>query len=349
MKNTRNPLPGVPLIESPFFNDAFDDGQTDPDLYNAAVQLNRDGFAVIDFPDPDIEAVSARIRANLHDRYDWEAWRRGEGSLRIQDAWSFDDDVARLAKNAQILEMLSALYGRKAWPFQTLNFPVGTQQHYHTDSVHFSSMPERFMCGVWVPLEDVGFDQGPLIYYPGSHKWPIFANEHIGYRHGDSFATSQSVYEELWARMVEMTGLKPVRLKIKVGQALIWSANLLHGGDHQTNLEKTRWSQVTHYYFDDCAYYTPMNSDVPAGTIDFRRPLNIMTGQESENFYLGQQVRGDYIANTSPARLKAIAFDPASFDAPAYLRANPDVAAANADPLEHWIHFGRREGRKLKP
>ena len=56
--------------------------------------------------------------------------------------------------NTGILSLFSTLYGRRAWPFQTLNFPVGTQQHYHSDSVHFSSVPERFMCGVWVDLED---------------------------------------------------------------------------------------------------------------------------------------------------------------------------------------------------
>lgn len=33
------------------------------------------------------------------------------------------------------------------------------------------------------------------------------------------------------------------------------------------------------------------------------------------------------------------------FDAAAYLRANPDVAAAGVDPLEHWQNNGRFEGR----
>jgi hypothetical protein len=41
------------------------------------------------------------------------------------------------------------------------------------------------------------------------------------------------------------------------GQALIWAANLLHGGSVQHDPARTRWSQVTHYYFRDCIYYTP--------------------------------------------------------------------------------------------
>ena len=33
-------------------------------------------------------------------------------------------------------------------------------------------MPEGFMCGVWVALEDMDMENGPLVYYPGSHKLP---------------------------------------------------------------------------------------------------------------------------------------------------------------------------------
>ena len=33
------------------------------------------------------------------------------------------------------------------------------------------------------------------------------------------------------------------------------------------------------------------------------------------------------------------------FDTPAYRTAYPDVAAANIDPLAHFLDFGRHEGR----
>ena len=341
--NRKNPLPGVPNVESPFFDDFFEAGITDPLLYDYARQMHDNGYAIIDFPDREIAEVATRIKKRLHGQYDWAAWReRGEG-LRIQDAWKFDADVKRLAANEVMLKLLSDLYGRRAWPFQTLNFPVGTQQHYHTDSVHFSSMPERFMCGVWVALEDVGLDQGPLIYYPGSHNWPVYTNEHIGHRHSDLFNTNQGVYEEMWRRMVEVSGIEPARLEIKKGQALIWSANLLHGGDVHLDRSKTRWSQVTHYYFEDCAYYTPMNSDVPAGLIDFRKPYNIITGRESESVYLGSQISEEYILATSRKN-----FQITDFDREAYLAANPDVAAAGEDAHAHWIKHGRAEGRPLR-
>ena len=47
---------------------------------------------------------------------------------------------------------------------------------------------------------------------------------------------------------------------LKKGQCLVWSANLLHGGSPHRDKGRTRHSQVTHYYFDDCQYYSPLSS-----------------------------------------------------------------------------------------
>ena len=44
------------------------------------------------------------------------------------------------------------------------------------------------------------------------------------------------------------------------GDIIIWHANLLHGGAPQKYRARTRHSQVTHYFFENCQYYTPMNS-----------------------------------------------------------------------------------------
>ena len=39
--------------------------------------------------------------------------------------------------------------------------------------MHFSSIPERFLAGVWVALEDTNKYNGLLAVVPGSHKFPI--------------------------------------------------------------------------------------------------------------------------------------------------------------------------------
>lgn len=342
----KNPLPGVPNVESPFFDEIFSNMEPplSADALRIAQDLRRDGYAVFDFPDTHFDARAESIKANLKGRYDWNRWYSEgyarEDGLRIQDAWTFDDNVKALATNAGVLRLLSALYGRRAWPFQTLNFPVGTQQHYHTDSVHFSSAPERFMCGVWIALEDIDAGSGPLMYYPGSHQWPIYVNEHIGI----PMAAGQGAYEPLWEKLVALHGIEPVRFQARKGQALIWAANLLHGGSRQSDPHKTRWSQVTHYYFDGCSYYTPMHSDPFAGRIHFRDMVDISTGQRMPNMYGNAVVPQAFIEMTSdtPPQL------PWKFDADEYLAANPDVRAAGIDPHVHFLQFGFRERRRLR-
>jgi hypothetical protein len=284
-------LPGVPLVESPFFEEIARGSSFDAETLRIAKALNQDGIAIFRFPDGEFHERAARIKACLAPRFDFSGWRAQgwkSGGLRIQDAWRFDRDVRALAANESVLALLSAIYGRKAWPFQTLNFPVGTQQHYHSDSVHFSSIPESFMCGVWVALEDISPDAGPLEYYPSSHAWPIIYNDKIGVRTSQLAKSrlSQDLYHDVWQALVAKSGVKPQYFLPKKGEAVIWAANLLHGGSRQHDPNVTRWSQVTHYFFEDCCYFTPAYSDPSIGKLKLRSLTNIATGAEATNIYL---------------------------------------------------------------
>ncbi len=347
-----NPLTGVPDVESPLFEKLFSSKGVSPDTLEIARTLRKDGFAVLDFPDPDFNRLSEKIIRALDSKYEWEAWRKGATpNLRIQDAWQQVPEVKQIACNPQILKLLSDLYGRRAFPFQTLNFAVGTQQHFHTDSVHFSSCPERFMAGVWLALEDIDSDNGPLVYYPGSHALPVFTNEHIGIN-PDTRGNPVShypAYEKAWEALVEALDLKPLFFHAKKGQALIWAANLLHGGAAQKDLKRTRYSQVTHYYFEGCSYYTPSKSIPFLGPIEFREIVDIATQKRVPNVLNGVEIPKKHIEYAVPGKhLVRPTATPPGFDGTAYLKANPDVAQAHADPAKHWLEFGYREGRPLR-
>ncbi|WP_174298215.1 phytanoyl-CoA dioxygenase family protein [Sphingomonas bacterium] len=368
-------LPGVPLVESPLFAGSLDAMGLSPFERDVAVQLNARGYAVFDFPDAGIDARIDRIRTNLSPRYDADLSDPeslgAHANLRIQDAWRFDPDVLAIAANARILALLTRLYGRRAFPFQTLNFPLGTQQRPHTDSAHFSSLPERFMCGVWLAMEDITAESGPLVYYPGSHRWPVLSNAMIGQRGWKStHASAQTPFEAVWGAMVDAEGIEPETFLARKGQALIWAANLLHGGSMRSDLKRTRWSQVSHYYFTDCIYYTPAFSDEPLGRLDLRTITNIASGAVEPNMLLGEPVRPDRAeaptttgrrawrhlfrrrppaGGAGPAGSDPSAQDiPADFDAAAYLLLNPDVAAAGEDAASHYATHGRHEGRRYR-
>lgn len=288
-----NPLPGVPDVESPFFEEVFSAKNASADTMDVANQIRERGYAVIDFPDSEFDVKKDRIIASLAPTFDFEMWKKDlwpkNDGLRIQDAWKTNPDVLSFATNQSIIKLLQELYGRKPIPFQTLNFPVGTQQTIHNDQVHFSSIPERFMCGVWIAMEDIDDDNGGLEYYPGSHKIQSYVNEHIA---ACSSAQDKPLdhyvrYGDLWKKLIAKYDIKPERFYAKKGQALIWSSNLLHGGVRHLDPSRTRWSQVTHYFFENCAYYTPMLSDPAFGNTRYRKITDITNDTPIPNIYSG--------------------------------------------------------------
>ncbi len=224
------------------------------ELVAAAAEFREKGFVVRDFgfSEADLEEAAAYTKAI--------------STGRVQDAWMVNGAVKRLATDVRVTEFLDELYQRESFPFQTLNFPRGSQQHTHADTYHFNSVPQGFMCGVWIALEDIHPDAGPLQYYPGSHRLPALNNV-------DLPSGSYASYDGQVAEVVGKSGLARETAKIKRGQAFIWAANLYHGGSPIADPTRTRLSQVTHYYFDGCSYFTPLASE--ADKTYWREPYDI--------------------------------------------------------------------------
>lgn len=179
------------------------------------------------------------------------------GSNRLQDLWTVITEVRELATNTYILNILEFLFNDKPRPFQTLNFPVGTQQSVHSDALHFNSDPFGKMCGVWIALEDIEPSSGPLFYYPKSHLLPGLSEEVLGFM---PVSDNYSKVIEYWENQIRDNNLQRKEAIIKKGQALIWHANLLHGGMPRTNSYLSRHSQVTHYYFGDAKPWRQLES-----------------------------------------------------------------------------------------
>ena len=274
-------LQGFPLIDSPLFKAHRCEGVFGNQQF-IADQLHECGYAVVDLGRERMQILADRIRGDLGDEFDLEAWREagGHGGLRIQDAWRHSEAVRELALLPEIEAMLQTCWGRQPFAFQTLNFPVGTQQHLQSDAAHFHSEPPGFMCGVWVALEDIHPDSGPLEYVPGSQRLPYLQAADVGIQQQPGVTPDQTIFHDYWQAAVASECFKTERFTPKLGQALIWSANLIHGGSAVNNLQRSRWSQVTHYFFEDCRYYTPMLSDWPEGPVAWRNPFDIAQGIE---------------------------------------------------------------------
>lgn len=291
-ETTTRPLPPIarPWIDSPFFVEELESLAPSEEQRRLAMQMHEQGFAVIrDLVSSD---VVEQITSEVSPLYDDE---QAVAQRRVQDAWAKGcSSVLALATHPRVLETLQFLYDRRPIPFQTLNFKWGTQQRGHADSIHFSCLPSGYMCGVWVALEDTDAGNGPLFYYPGSHSLPELnlydLNQSVE-------AVDYKSYEDFQEELMAAVGLEPVEFHAKQGDALLWSSNIVHGGRPVIEPGRTRWSQVTHYYFEGGIYITPVFSDFVSGELLLKDIVDLTTMTPVQHSYNGQPIRATRLAN----------------------------------------------------
>lgn len=282
----------LPWVESPFFSDIIKTKKISEEDKKLASEYYENGFIVLSniFTNELIDQIKSEMNEKgFNENFPIQTFRN---NIRIQDLWQYSDPVKELACHPKIMDTLKMLYEREPVPFQTLNFKVGTQQKAHSDTLHFSSLPARYMCGVWVALEDITEDNGPLFYYPGSHRNPEYNFSDFKNTTEDTSYENYPEYETFMENLMEKSSYKKKKFLAKKGDALIWSSNIIHGGSPVEDPQSTRYSQVTHYYFENCIYYTPMLSNMVTKELFIRRNLvDIKTGKIAEQNFNGNQAQ----------------------------------------------------------
>ncbi len=193
---------------------------------------------------------------------------------RIVEGWKKSKNIKIVAKNKKIEKFLNFLYDKKPLPISTINFLSGTEQPLHSDYIHFGSVPERYLAGVWYAFEDVGINNGPLTVVPMSHKLKTISFSDLNLptpRTTQELKKNYTVYENYLAELIKEKKLKKKKIYLKKGDAIIWAANLLHGGNKIKRKKATRLSQVVHYHFDKLNYiYNPCFTNIYSGIISKR-------------------------------------------------------------------------------
>jgi phytanoyl-CoA hydroxylase len=224
----------------------------------------RNGYAVIEHAvDPDI---CDRVREDI-DR----EWHRDDTPLRVTppgsiaseplgpwvprdnarvvDAYVHLDSARRALFSAPIVSFLRAIFEEDPLLFQSLSFPKGSQQTIHQDTAYVVTSSPLAMAGVWIALEDIQAGSGELIYYRGSHRLPehLFSGQ---YKHWDSLRDGFEQHDD-WIIGIQADaqrlGLPLERFRPKQGTALVWAAELAHGGAEIERADSTRHSLVGHY------------------------------------------------------------------------------------------------------
>ena len=253
-----------------YFYSLLESSNLSEEQKSQCIKYHEKGYLIIDLEldEEHLDQVVKDMHKSLHSPdtiYHADHFQYTE-SKRIFQLWKQSRKVAELCINKTVLSTLEMLYGRKPFPFSTINFTRGSNQPLHSDVIHFHSNPPLWMCGVWVALEDVNETNGSLKIIPGSHKWKIWEYEDLGYPHPDDVPEGEKNlyrdYEDFLVQLAKEKGLPHYIANLKKGQALIWAANLLHGGcnvEGVTDFSRTRLTQANHYLFEGCEkYYHPM-------------------------------------------------------------------------------------------
>lgn len=176
-------------------------------------------------------------------------------------------DLMELASEPKVLDFLRWAFGMEPALFGSLNFDRGSQQDLHIDALFFCTEPIYAMAGLWVALEDVHPDAGPLFYVNGSHQWPflrgedVFASSAALSERGGRYKAGQGTPEERasfipemgneWTRLTHQVARERGDVRVPVlarrGDALIWHALLAHGGLPRKDPARPRHSVVYHF------------------------------------------------------------------------------------------------------
>jgi Phytanoyl-CoA dioxygenase (PhyH) len=325
MQTADPPTMNLPWVESPFFSRelARRTDRLTVRQREMAARFHEDGYVVLEQVVP--HALCDEVRAEMEVLYD-----TGEGDGgRIPDAWKLGAHSTReLATLPAVQDTLSLLYERRPIPFQTLDFKHGTQQMGHSDSIHFSSFPARFMCGVWVALEDVDAENGPLFYYPGSHALPEISLFDIDVSVDDPYYPRYAAYEAFQQELMAELDCKYVEFHATKGDALVWSSNVVHGGSNIQRAGSTRWSQVTHFLFADCIYYQPHSSNVPLGELKLLEITDLNTMTPVPQVYRGDELEIERLPLDRARLIRKSEFSDSPTQTPVMTKRSPLILTA---------------------
>ncbi len=158
--------------------------------------------------------------------------------------------TSKLARDIQfapaIRRFLGQLFERPPMPFQSLLFRYGTEQEMHQDTAYVVVRSPMEFVGCWVALEDITPGSGELQYYEGSHKIPEFLWCDRGRARPPEWDDHRAFLRWVCEKS-EQAGCPMTRFHPKKGDALVWHADLVHGGSPRLKRDITRWSLVSHY------------------------------------------------------------------------------------------------------
>lgn len=165
--------------------------------------------------------------------------------------------INTLVHDTRITGLFEFIFQQPVIAFQTINFLKGSQQRAHSDSIHMTTYPLGYLSAAWFALEDIDAANGPLFYYPGSHKLPYVLSPDFDHKSGvlQLDPHTNQHYEDKMEEVIRTSKLQQADFHAQQGDVFLWHANLVHGGRPITDTARTRKSMVVHFFAKDVIKY----------------------------------------------------------------------------------------------
>lgn len=230
----------------------------DVELEHVGASMIKDGFVVLPgvIAPERCESVVAEFDAYLASLgAEVESHKDAAGRLlRLVNFHLSAEKAAEVGTSPNLMRTLDFLFGEEAAIYSSLYFEYGTQQPIHRDSPFFETFPRNYFFGVWIALEDISPDAGPLMYHPGAHRFecdPHSIYNAVVEKMGGAATHEELINEALEQyygeviRTTEVLGT-PLRAPLRKGDVAIWHPQLPHGGSPANDQSLTRRSMVFH-------------------------------------------------------------------------------------------------------
>ncbi|RDS83489.1 phytanoyl-CoA dioxygenase family protein [Dyella psychrodurans] len=151
------------------------------------------------------------------------------------------------------LTVADRYFGRPTSLYTTLYYERGSEQGLHRDTPYFCTKPADQYLGMWLALDDVDADNGPLRVVPGSHRLPAIDVEALArelFPHQTEIPAISDVafsrYQAEVQRLSDEHKLVAEDVHVRRGDVIIWHPSMFHGGAPHHAKERSRRSLVMH-------------------------------------------------------------------------------------------------------
>lgn len=172
---------------------------------------------------------------------------RTRSSWRVHAFVEQSDAADNVRRHPELQRIASMILGRDTTASYSINFQNGSIQDLHQDCAVFHLGVPNLIVGAWIACEDIVEGSGPLVYYPGSHRGPLY-DEFDDYPNTNLRTASDAVAARYTRHVnVSAENFEERRFLARKGDVLFWHGMLIHGGAAITDPQTSRRSLVLHF------------------------------------------------------------------------------------------------------